>query len=221
MSGDERREAILKAAVPLFAQKGLHAVKTRELARAAGVSEALLFKHFASKEALYAAMQQHAHGAEERDPRAAAFLALAPSTDKLMLGLHLILSHMVQDTAPEQMVMPRLVLGSLLGDGGLAGLHFRRFERDWWPALAEALRAARKGGDALDVGAPDALLVWFFHHAGFAARVLRLPGEIIAYPVSPQAFVLHLARFLLRGMGVRHEVVRARYRPRALLKLLR
>ena len=220
MSGDERREAILRAAVPLFAEKGFHAVRTRELAQAAGVSEALMFKHFASKEALYAAMQRYAHGAEEGGASVVKFLALPASTEKLMLGLHLVLSHMVQDTAPEQMTMPRLVLGSLLDDGELARLHLRRFEDDWWPALADALRAARHAGDALDVGTPDELLVWFFHHAGFAARVLRLPGEIITYRVSPKAYVAHLVRFLLRGMGLRHETVAARYRPRELLKLL-
>ena len=42
----------------MFAEKGSHGSTTRELAQAAGVSEALLFKHFPNKEALYSAMIQ-------------------------------------------------------------------------------------------------------------------------------------------------------------------
>ncbi|PYM09743.1 MAG: hypothetical protein DME18_17505 [Verrucomicrobia bacterium] len=50
LSAEERREAIVKAALPLFARKGFANTTTRELADAAGVSEALIYKHFPSKE---------------------------------------------------------------------------------------------------------------------------------------------------------------------------
>ena len=43
LSGEERRAAIIKAVRRLFAEKGFHGTTTRELAEAAGVSEALLF----------------------------------------------------------------------------------------------------------------------------------------------------------------------------------
>ena len=57
LSGDERRAAIIKAVRQVFAEKGFDGTTMRELALAAGVSEALLFKHFPNKEALYSAMQ--------------------------------------------------------------------------------------------------------------------------------------------------------------------
>ena len=41
LSGEQRRTAIVKAALPLFARKGFANTTTRELAEAAGVSEAL------------------------------------------------------------------------------------------------------------------------------------------------------------------------------------
>ena len=56
MTGDERREQILEAAVKLFSQRGFSGTTTKEVARAAGVSEAMVFKHFGSKEELYAAI---------------------------------------------------------------------------------------------------------------------------------------------------------------------
>jgi AcrR family transcriptional regulator len=53
LDSDERRQAIVDAAVPLFARNGFGGTTTRELAEAAGISEALLFRHFPSKQLLY------------------------------------------------------------------------------------------------------------------------------------------------------------------------
>lgn len=52
----ERRRQIIDTAAGLFSRKGFSGTTTRELAKAAGVSEATLFKHFATKEELYAAI---------------------------------------------------------------------------------------------------------------------------------------------------------------------
>ena len=42
LDSDERRQTIVDAAVPLFARKGFAGTTTRELAEAAGISEALV-----------------------------------------------------------------------------------------------------------------------------------------------------------------------------------
>jgi AcrR family transcriptional regulator len=52
----ERRRQIIDTAAQLFSRKGFSGTTTRELAKAAGVSEATVFKHFATKEELYAAI---------------------------------------------------------------------------------------------------------------------------------------------------------------------
>ncbi len=57
LSSEQRRAAIIQAVRRVFAEKGFHGTTTRALADAAGVSEALLFKHFPNKEALFSAMQ--------------------------------------------------------------------------------------------------------------------------------------------------------------------
>jgi AcrR family transcriptional regulator len=64
MSGDERREQILRAAVELFSRKGFAGTTTKEIANASGVSEAMVFRHFASKDELYAAIL-HSKGCQE------------------------------------------------------------------------------------------------------------------------------------------------------------
>jgi TetR/AcrR family transcriptional regulator len=58
MSGVERRQHFIDAALRLFSSSGFRGTSTRKIAEAAGVSEALLFRHFPSKADLYAAILQ-------------------------------------------------------------------------------------------------------------------------------------------------------------------
>jgi AcrR family transcriptional regulator len=59
MAGLERRLQILRVAVRLFSQRGFRGTTTKEIAHAAGVSEAMVFRHFATKEELYTAILDH------------------------------------------------------------------------------------------------------------------------------------------------------------------
>ncbi|MBP7415224.1 MAG: TetR/AcrR family transcriptional regulator [Pyrinomonadaceae bacterium] len=56
MTGDARRQQILQTAVSLFSQRGFKGTTTKEIAKAAGVSEAMVFRHFENKDALYGAI---------------------------------------------------------------------------------------------------------------------------------------------------------------------
>jgi AcrR family transcriptional regulator len=51
-----RRERIIDAALDLFAAKGFDRTTTKEIARAAGVAEGLIFHHFDTKESLLTAL---------------------------------------------------------------------------------------------------------------------------------------------------------------------
>ena len=53
MSGQERKEQIIDAAIKVFSENGFKGTKTREIAEACEVSEATIFKHFRNKEDLY------------------------------------------------------------------------------------------------------------------------------------------------------------------------
>jgi len=56
LSREERRAQIVAAALRVFSQRGFRGATTRELARAAGVTEVTLFRHFPTKEQLFAAV---------------------------------------------------------------------------------------------------------------------------------------------------------------------
>jgi AcrR family transcriptional regulator len=55
MPAAERRQCVLEAAVRVFARASYHAATTAEIARESGVSEPVLYRHFASKRDLYLA----------------------------------------------------------------------------------------------------------------------------------------------------------------------
>ena len=55
-TSQQRQAGLIAAAASLFAAKGFNGTTTKEIAKAAGVSEALVFKHFPTKRALYGAI---------------------------------------------------------------------------------------------------------------------------------------------------------------------
>src|SRR6202020_2359205 len=91
LSSEERRAAILRDVRRVFAEKGFNGTTTRELAAAAGVSEALLFKHFPNKQALYAAMQMACCSPKDLD-QIERLRAQEPSAATLALLVHLFVS---------------------------------------------------------------------------------------------------------------------------------
>lgn len=60
LAHDERCNQVIDAAIRLFAQKGFQGTKTKEIAEAAGINEALIFRDFQSKEKLYRAILDYA-----------------------------------------------------------------------------------------------------------------------------------------------------------------
>jgi len=58
LTAEERRTSIVKVAKHLFARNGFHGVSIDEIVSEVGVSPAILYRHFESKEALYQSVLQ-------------------------------------------------------------------------------------------------------------------------------------------------------------------
>ena len=71
LSAAERRSAILETATLVFSESGYRGATTAEIARRAGVSEPILYRHFGSKRDLYAACLESLWSQFEADARAA------------------------------------------------------------------------------------------------------------------------------------------------------
>jgi AcrR family transcriptional regulator len=59
MAAAERRQHLIETAIRLFTEGSYHGTTTAEIARTAGVSEPILYRHFASKRDLYLAALEH------------------------------------------------------------------------------------------------------------------------------------------------------------------
>src|SRR6266545_609731 len=59
VTAEDRRQQILKVATDLFADQGFKGTKTRQIADRAGVNEAIIFRHFPTKEDLYWSVIEH------------------------------------------------------------------------------------------------------------------------------------------------------------------
>lgn len=83
-TADERRETILQAAGRVFAARGLHGTPTMEIAKAAGISQAYLFRLFPTKAELFIALVQRCNERIHRTFVEAAAAAHASGEDVLL-----------------------------------------------------------------------------------------------------------------------------------------
>lgn len=219
LSSEERRQAIVKAVRRVFAEKGFHGTTTRELAKAAGVSEALLFKHFPSKEALYSAMHAACHD-EQVVAEFRKVLALEPSTSTLVLLTHFLVAKIVlgQPKAGdgEDRIMYQLMCRSLMEDGEFARLFLERLASCWLPKLEECLTAAAAAGDLVAGPVRPALAGWFAHHLAVVLMSHHLTDPpVIDYGLPRERLVEQAVWFALRGMGLRDAAIQRHYNPKA------
>jgi AcrR family transcriptional regulator len=218
LSCEERRAAILRAVRRVFAAKGFDGTTTRELADAAGVSEALLFKHFPNKEALFSAMKLSLN--EQDLGRLERIKQLEPSVSTLVLLVHFLTHLLIEGwtvAEDEPAIQTRLMLRSLAQDGEYARLLLRRVSTEWVPKIDECLKAAVVAGDASSAPVCTRLAGWLTQHVGcMAMMALLAPQPVVDYGMSRRNLVEQVVWFALRGMGVKDEAIRLHYNPRAL-----
>jgi TetR/AcrR family transcriptional regulator, transcriptional repressor of aconitase len=208
LDSDDRRRAIVDAAVPLFARKGFAGTTTRELAAAAGVSEALLFRHFPSKQSLYREILTLGC---EGDP-ALHKLATLPACTETAIGIvRFMVRRFVLGGEAERGEMDlkmRLMLHSILEDGDYARELFSAITPHVVPLFAASMKAAEAAGDLHLVAGNHANRFWFAHHVAAMMAFAFLPREgIVPYEGAVDQLVDDASDFILRGIGMREAVI--------------
>ena len=209
ISAEERRAAIIRTATTVFVENGFNGTTTRQLAEAAGVSEALLFKHFPSKEALYSAILKSCF--EDEGTRIVERLrSLRPSTSALVCLVHDLVSHILGGQPDEgERSFFRLAIRSLMDEGEFTRLAIQGGPLHWVRKVTDCIEAAKAAGDMLDTPVRRNLGGWFVHQLVTGIMIHSLPGEsVIDYGVSRQDLVKHAVWFCLLGMGLKEEAIR-------------
>ena len=208
MAGGERRLQILRVAMRLFSQRGFRGTTTKEIAAAAGVSEAMVFRHFATKEELYSAILDHkACLHDETDPLLKVAQAIERKDDLAVFeGIALeALSHHEDD--PE---FQRLLLHSALEQHELAQIFWDKFVRRVYRSLGNYIRERQREGAIIDV--EPALVVRAFigmvmHHS-LNNNLWDRKRSLLK--ISNQVAAREFAKILLNGVAARDEVAPVR-----------
>ena len=209
LDSDERRKTIVAAAVPLFARKGFAGTTTKELAEAAGISEALLFRHFPSKKHLYSEILRLGC---EGDPALERLAALEPSTATLVHMTTFMVRYFLLGGVDEAELDTRLrlVLHSFLEDGEYAREFFETIFERVHPLFVASVAAAAASGDLKLEPIASANRFWFGHHVAAMIALVSLPGRAsVPYQGTVTALVEEASWFILRGIGMRDAAIAA------------
>jgi AcrR family transcriptional regulator len=203
MSAEERKLQILRVAVSLFSQRGFGGTTTREIAQASGVSEAMVFRHFATKQELYTAILDHkACSGDSMNPEQMVAEALKQKDDRAVfeqLALGALNHH---ECDPE---FQRLLLHSALEGHELSEMFFEKFMLRVYALLGGYITERQRDGAMVKVD--PAIVVRSFigmiiHHSlnnnlwDPKRRLLKISNEDAAK---------HFTHILLNGICVRDE----------------
>jgi AcrR family transcriptional regulator len=218
MSAPERKAAILEAAAPVIAQAGLHGASVREIAEAAGVSEALLYKHFPSKQALYE--EALASARQFSQFTIARFATLTPSTASFVLLTYATIDFILfgfPGRRSRDHAADRLVFQSLLDDGAHARAVLADTAANWMDYVVASYQAAIAAGDIVELPIPPAHRFRFVQQLGMALRLSHLPDRpAFDYAGGKRELADQAVLFSLRGVGLSDRAIREHFDPRRL-----
>lgn len=217
MSAAERKQAIAMAVMPVFAKQGFDGTTTKSMAAAAGVSEALLYRHFPSKESLYHFIQEQI--CETNSAIEEFVTGLEPNSASLVKMVYLIHQIIVPD-AHRRMpggIVPRLLVQSLLQDGEFTrSFHESRFDR-MVPYMEEAAEVAIAKGELVPGPLSGAERQWFPHHLAVSLKLSSLPSKrVFDYDSKANERLHHAVWFCLRGIGLKDRVIEREFKPEKL-----
>jgi AcrR family transcriptional regulator len=148
----ERRAAIIEAALQVFGERSYGGATTAEIARAAGVSEPILYRHFASKQDLYMACLE-AMSARLRE-QAEAIIAAEPDPREWTFAIPKAIERLRENAIyPSQMWVQAV---SEAGEDPELAAYLRRHMRKMHDFVADIIRRAQAADGVATDRDPDA-----------------------------------------------------------------
>src|SRR5690242_10858216 len=142
-SAADRKEQILDVATPLFARQGYRGTTTKQIAERARINEALIFRHFPSKDHLYwAVIQRKISTARAREQLREKLDIDADDVDLFTAIAAEILERRAKDQS-----LSRLLLFSALENHKLSSRFFRTYVAEYYEVLAGFIRERMDRGE--------------------------------------------------------------------------
>jgi TetR/AcrR family transcriptional regulator len=198
MSAPDRRTQLVEIALNFFSRKGFNGTTTKEIAAQAGVTEAIIFRHFPNKQALYQAVLESKLGCQGFETWMAAAQACMDRDDDEGL-FRAIATAMIAAYRSDQHLERVLLFAALEGnEQGLA--HFRSFSMPIGNLLSEYI-VRRQAAGALAHISPTAILAAI---SGMAQRFAMLAGMFgFSMELTDEEAVDQFTQILMKGIQAR------------------
>jgi len=141
-SAEHRRRQIMEAATNLFARRGYEGTTTRQIAQRAGVNEAIIFRHFPSKEDLYWAIVEDQCREKDSKGRPSHFSETADNDREFFRAI----AEEILRRNTREMRLSRLLLFTALENHRLAHRFFRTYVAEYFDLLAHQIRRRIREG---------------------------------------------------------------------------
>jgi TetR/AcrR family transcriptional regulator len=203
MSGDERRQQLIDAALHLFATNGFRGTTTKSIAQAAGVSEGIIFRYFPTKEDLYTAILNHKARQQGIDRTLDMLRRNMAAEDDEALVLQLALK--IFENYRGDADFERLMLRAALEGHDLARVSQRTLGMPMFDLMRDYV-TRRQAAGALRAGDPTLLVFGMVALPLYFAIVSRLFGlELVKQ--SDRAVAATFARLMLDGLRPKEAAV--------------
>lgn len=201
LQASDRRRQLLDTALEIFSRKGFDGTTTKEIAAAAGVTEAIIFRHFPSKHALYTAVIDDHHASSQFAECMAEWKACMDRNDDEGLVRAMVLRILESHHCDAR--MHRLLLFAAL-EGHETGLaHNRQIVTPIAEMLFAYVRRRQAEGALIDCdpGSVIAAVVGIAKHYGMMTEMFGFQSH-----VSNEQVAADFVRILLSGLVVRKNV---------------
>jgi AcrR family transcriptional regulator len=203
---EDRRLQIIDVARELFASRGFEGTTTRELAEKIGINEALLFRHFPSKEELYWAVLQHMIDMRGTKDRLREHVRSGLTDRETFVAV-------AQDILNRSTQLMRLLFYSVLERHELADRFFSTHVIEYHEILADYIREgirAKRFRDMDPLLAARAFIGMFSYHF----QIQELFGGRQVQHFEAQEVITKLVDIWLEGMKPRPQRARQAQRKR-------
>jgi AcrR family transcriptional regulator len=174
LSAEERRTAVLECACQVFAKGSYHGATTAEIARGAGVTEPILYRHFASKRDLYLSCLTEAWV----ECRAMWETAIANESDPALWLSTMGRSYLAAKDKRGHIVMLWFQALTEASEDPEIRRFIRRHMREVHEFVAGVIRRAQEAGGILPDRDPEAE-AWIFISIGLLGTVSKRLGGLV------------------------------------------
>jgi len=184
LTSSDRKKQILEVATELFGRHGFDGVTTRQIADGAGITEAMVFRHFATKDDLYWEVLSVKSAPDEVKKRLEERLQTDVEAREIFTAIaRYVLNRNMQDPAKS-----RLLLFSALENHRLSQRFFKTYMSEWYELLAGYIRRQMEDGKFRKVDpllAARGFVGMVFHH--YLVQELFGGGKYQSYDIEEVA----------------------------------